>query len=250
MIENQRFRSSRFHHPTMPKYNYSLTERLTNGVIWGLLNTFIDVHADELQKIRANGPLLLFTNHINFLEGPIIYTQLQHIRPRALTGFAKIEFWDHPLTAFLFDTWDAIPLKRGEADLSAIKEAVARIKAGHVFAMAPEGTRSRSGRLQRAHPGIAMLGYMSEAPIVPIANFGHENYKAELKHLRRPHFQIRVGEPFRLKSGEKRINNAVRQQMADEMMYVLAGMLPEQYRGEYADLSQATTEYLSFENAD
>lgn len=234
----------------MSEYNYSLTERLTNAVIWGLLNIFIRIDADELRKIPQNGPLLLFTNHINFLEGPIVYTQLQHIQPRALTGFAKIEFWDNRVTAFLFNTWDAIPLKRGEADLSAIKDAVARIKAGQVFAMAPEGTRSRSGRLKRAHPGIAMLGYMSEAPIIPLACYGHENYKAELKRLKRPHFHVTVGKPFRLETGGKRVNNAVRQQMADEMMYLLAGLLPEQYRGEYAELSQATTEYLSFTDAD
>jgi 1-acyl-sn-glycerol-3-phosphate acyltransferase len=233
----------------MPNFNYPLTERLTNAVFGGLLKIFISIDADELQEIPTQGPLILFTNHINFLEGPIIYTKLQRIRPRALTGFAKIEFWDNPITAFLFDTWDAIPLKRGEADLSAIKEAVARIKAGQTFAMAPEGTRSRSGHLQRAHPGIAMLGYMSEAPIIPMAVYGHENYKSDLKRLRRPKFRVIVGEPFHLDAGNKKVKGAIRQQMADEMMYQLSAMLPEQYRGEYADLSQATSTYLRFDDA-
>jgi len=232
----------------MPEYKYSLPERLTNTILGGLLKVFIRIDADELHKIPVHGPLIIFTNHVNFLEGPIIYTYLQHIQPRALTGFAKIEFWDNPITAFLFDTWDAIPLKRGEADLSAIKEAVVRIKAGQTFAMAPEGTRSRSGHLQRAHPGIAMLGYMSEAPIIPMAVYGHENYKSNLKHFRRPKFRIIVGEPFHLDAGDKKVKGTIRQQMADEMMYQLAAMLPEQYRGEYADLSQATTTYLRFDD--
>lgn len=234
----------------MAEYNYSFTERSLNAVLWGLLHTFINIDAEELKKIPANGPALLFMNHINFLEGPIVYTHLQHLHPRALTGFAKIEFWDNLITGFLFNTWDAIPLKRGEADLSAIKEAVARIKAGQVFAMAPEGTRSRSGHLQRAHPGIAMLGYMSEAPIIPMACFGHENYTNDFKRLHRPKFRIRIGQPFRLAAGAKKFKGAVRQQMADEMMYRLATMLPERYRGEYADLSQATTEYISFDHVD
>lgn len=233
----------------MPDYKYSPTERLTNTVFWNLLSIFIRIDADELRKIPKCGPLLLFTNHINILEGLIIYMKLQRIHPRALTGFAKIEFWNNPITAFLFNTWDAIPLKRGEADLSAIKEAVTRIKAGQVFAMAPEGTRSHSGRLQRAHPGIAMLGYMSAAPIIPIACYGHENYKSDLKRFQRPKFHLTIGPSFRLEAGDRKIKGAVRQQMADEMMYQLAAMLPEQYRGEYADLSQATTTYLSFEDA-
>jgi len=234
----------------MSNYKYSITERLLNATLWGLLHTFVKIDADELEKIPAKGPVLLFLNHINFMEGPIVYTHLQHLQPRALTGFAKIEFWDNPITAFLFNTWEAIPLKRGEADLSAIKAAVARIKMGHIFAMAPEGTRSRSGRLQRAHPGIAMLGYMSAVPIIPMACYGHENYKNDFKRLRRPKFHLSVGEPFRLNAGDKKIKGAVRQQMADEMMYRLAIMLPEQYRGEYADLSLATTEYITFDHVD
>jgi hypothetical protein len=32
--------------------------------------------------------------------------------------------------------------------------------------------------------------------------------------------------------------------MADEMMYRLAALIPERYRGEYAHLDQATEKYL------
>ena len=31
------------------------------------------------------------------------------------------------------------------------------------------------------------------------------------------------------------------------MMYQLAALMPEEYRGEYSDLSKATTQYLKFE---
>jgi 1-acyl-sn-glycerol-3-phosphate acyltransferase len=165
-----------------------------------------------------------------------------------LTGFAKIEFWENPITAFLFDTWETIPLRRGEADLSAIKAAVARIKAGAIFAIAPEGTRSLDATLQRAHSGIAMLGYMSGAPIIPIAGYGHENYLNDLKNFRRPTYHVTLGKPFRLDSGGKRVKGNMRQEMADEIMYQLAALLPTRYRGEYADLTQATTKYLKFDD--
>ena len=42
----------------------------------------------------------------------------------------------------------------------------------------------------------------------------------------------------------------MRQEMADEIMYQLAALLPEQYRGEYTDLSQMTTQYLNFDDVD
>lgn len=234
----------------MTEYKISHTERLVNTVIYRILHILVRIEADELAQIPTKGPLLLITNHINFLEGPIVYTDLQHRQERDLTGFAKIEFWDNPITAFLFDTWDTIPLRRGEADLSAIKDAVARIKTGAIFAMAPEGTRSLDAKLLRAHSGIAMLGYMSDAPILPLAGFGHENYINDFKHFHRPTYHLIMGKPFRLDSGGKRVKGDMRQEMADEIMYQLAALLPEKYRGEYADLSQATTKYLNFDDVD
>ncbi len=232
----------------MTDYKLTRTERLVNALFYRFFHLLVHVETDELEQIPAKGPLLLITNHINFLEGPIVYTDLQHRQPRPLTGFAKVEFWDNPFTAFLFDTWDTIPLKRGEADLSAIKEAVARIKAGDIFAMAPEGTRSLDAKLLRAHSGIAMLGYMSGAPILPFAGYGHENYANDLKHFHRPTYHLKLGKPFRLDSGGQRVKGDMRQEMADEIMFQLAALLPERYRGEYADLTQATTKYLNFDD--
>jgi 1-acyl-sn-glycerol-3-phosphate acyltransferase len=237
-------------HPPMADTKLTRNERLVNAVFYRLFHALVRVESDDLEKVPKKGPLILITNHINFLEGPIVYTDLQHRLPRNLTGFAKIEFWDNPFTAFLFETWGAIPLKRGEADLGAIKEAVARIKEGDVFAMAPEGTRSHDARLLRAHSGIAMLGYMSGAPIIPLAGYGHENYASDWKRLRRPTYRVKLGKPFHLDAGGKRVKGDMRQEMADEIMYQLAALLPEQYRGEYADLSKATTQYLNFDDVD
>jgi 1-acyl-sn-glycerol-3-phosphate acyltransferase len=234
----------------MTNYKISRTERLVNFVVYWAVRMFVQIDTDELAQVPIKGPLLLITNHINFLEGPIVYTDLQHRHERNLTGFAKIEFWDNPITAFLFDTWETIPLRRGEADLSAIKEAVARIKAGAVFAMAPEGTRSSNAQLLRAHSGIAMLAYMSGAPILPMAGFGHENYIDDLKHFRRPTYHLKIGKMFGLDAGGKRVKGDIRQEIADEIMYQLAALLPEKYRGVYADLSKATTKYLKFDDVD
>ena len=234
----------------MTEFKMTHTERIVNAILYRLMHLLVRIEADELKKIPSHGPLILLTNHINFLEGPIVYTTLQHLQPRMLTGFAKVEFWDNPITAFLFDTWDTIPLNRGEADLSAIKEAVARLKAGDIFAIAPEGTRSHDAKMLHAHSGIAMLGYMSGAPIIPIAGYGHENYIDDFKRLRRPTYHLTVGQPFCLDSGDKRVKGDMRQEMADEIMYQLAALLPDKYRGAYADLSQATTKYLNFDNVD
>jgi hypothetical protein len=57
---------------------------------------------------------------------------------------------------------------------------------------------------------------------------------------------VRLGHPFRFRTAEKRPRGEVLRQMTDEAMYVLARMLPAERRGEYQDLSQATTETIEF----
>jgi 1-acyl-sn-glycerol-3-phosphate acyltransferase len=90
------------------------------------------------------------------------------------------------------------------------------------------------------------LAQRSNAPFLPMVYYGHEDYRQNLKRLQRSEFHIVVGKQFRLKVPEGAMKSSVRQMMTDEIMYQLAALLPASYRGEYADLSQATTQYLDF----
>ena len=226
-------------------YQVPIKERLVNLVVKNFFRLICKTDDAQLPRVPQAGPLIITTNHVNFIEGPILYT---HLQPRDLSGFAKIETWDSRPMGWLFDVWGAIPIRRGEADISAIKDGVAALKTGQTLAIAPEGTRSNHGRLQKGYPGIVMLALRSGSPLIPIACYGHETYRSDLKRLRRTQMNIRVGRVFRLHPGEQRVNGAVRQQMTDEIMYQIAALLPPEYRGEYSDLSKTTTHYLRFEN--
>ncbi len=196
----------------------------------------------QLAKVPAHGPLVLVANHVNFLEVPLLYS---HLQPRRLTGFAKIETWNNPAMAFLFDLFGAIPLRRGEADVAAIRRGLEVLKAGHILAVAPEGTRSGHGRLQRGHPGVVMLALRSGAPLLPMVYYGGERFGRNLTRLRRTDFHIVVGNPFYLNAAGK-VTREMRQQMTDEIMCQIAALLPPDYRGYYSDLSAATETYLRF----
>ena len=65
-----------------------------------------------------------------------------------------------------------------------------------------------------------------------------------LKRFKRTDLHIRVGEPFRLNVEGVKVTGEVRQQIVDEMMYELAKLLPEEYRGVYGDMSKATSQYV------
>ncbi len=222
-------------------------QRLVLLGIKTLLRILCRVDAAQLDRVPAHGPLILLSNHVNFLDVPVVFT---HLYPRVVTGFAKAETWDSPFLGPLFTLWRAIPLRRGEADMGAIRQALAALEAGCILGLAPEGTRSGDGRLQRGHAGVVTLALRSGAPLLPCVFYGGERFWSNLRRLRRTDFHIIVGQPFYLDARGERVTRQVRQQMTDEIMYRLAALLPPEYRGVYADLSAATTTYLRYLSAD
>ncbi|MHB1354805.1 MAG: lysophospholipid acyltransferase family protein [Anaerolineae bacterium] len=220
----------------------TLAFTLVNTSLKLILRTLCRVDDTQLPLIPEHGPLILVANHINFLDAPMIAT---HLLPRPLTGFAKIETWDNPFLARLFDMWGAIPIHRGEGDIAAFRKAEKALADGKILAIAPEGTRSGHGQLQRGHAGVVLLAQRSGAPLMPMVYYGNELFQENFRRLKRTPFHIAVGKRFHLRA-PARARPDERQAIADEIMYQLAKLLPSRYRGYYADLTQISTRYLDF----
>lgn len=221
----------------------SLTHDLVVGFFRGLMGILCRIDGAQLDRVPDEGPLIIFTNHVNILEVPIIYTRLQ---PRPVRGFVAAYRLNNPWLRWLLNLINAIPLRRGEPDIAALRKGIEVLKAGSMVLIAPEGTRSGHGRLQRAHPGIVTLALHSGAPLLPVAFYGSEHYRDNLRRLRRSDFHIVVGRPFLLESGACKVTRAVRREMVDEMMVQLAKLLPPAYRGDYADLNLPAPKYLVY----
>jgi 1-acyl-sn-glycerol-3-phosphate acyltransferase len=200
------------------------------------------IDKQDFDKVPANGPLIVVTNHIGSLEVPLMFV---HLQPRKMIGLAKIETWDKKFMGWLFDLWEAIPVRRGEADLDAIRACLDVLKAGNILAIAPEGTRSYHGRLLRGQPGMVMIALRSGAPLLPIAHWGGEDFGANLKKLKRTPFHVRVGRQFTLDMNGERVTSEIRQEIADEIMCQIAALMPEEYHGEYAGC-KSPLKYLKF----
>jgi len=201
--------------------------------------------APDMGKVPAQGPLIVISNHTGQIEVPVLATLLQ---PRKITGWGKAEAFDNLFLRWVFGAWDILPVRRGEADMRALKAALRAIEKGMIFGIAPEGTRNYTGKLKRALPGAVTLALHSGAPIIPIAHWGGENYLSNLKRFKRTDFHVRVGEPFKINVEGVKVNGEVRQQIVDEMMVELAKLLPEEYRGEYSDMSKAKQQFIRYIN--
>lgn len=221
-----------------------VTERIVNRIIKSLLHVICRMDVADLRKVTRFGPAILMTNHSTNIEGPAVYV---HMRPRPTTGLAKIELWDKPLTRFVMNAWESIPVHRGRVDSVALRACIEALEGGTFLGVAPEGSRSKTGSLKQAQRGVAMLAARTGVPVYPTAQWGFTDIGRNLKRLKRTPVAIRLGAPFTVKL-PKDATPSTRdlRRIADEMMYQLAALLPARYRGVYSDLSKTTTDYLQF----
>jgi 1-acyl-sn-glycerol-3-phosphate acyltransferase len=224
----------------------SLVQSIVTSGIYRILRMICRVDDAELVKVPARGPLIVAVNHVNFLDAPLIYT---HLMPRPVTAFIKKETWKNPALGALFSLWGAIPIRRGEADLTAFEGARQALSDEKILVISPEGTRSGNGVLNKGRPGLVLLAYRTKAPLQPVVYYGAENVWQNLGKLKRTDFHIRVGKSFMLKTNGKLLSKELCEEIITEIMYQIAGLLPPQFRGVYSDLSLATTNYLDFSYA-
>ena len=214
---------------------------VVDGSVRLLVKLLVRVRSPGLSRVPERGPLLIAVNHINFLDAPLIYSLL---RPRRVIGMAKIETWEQPVLRLLANLWEAIPVRRGTADTRAFRAAAQELARGAIVVLAPEGTRSRSGSLQRASAGIVTLAARTGAPILPMAHFGGEDVWRVLRRGRRAIVTVRTGRPIRVVPNDEEtrvLTRAERERYLNEIMTTIARMLPAHYRGHYADAASATT---------
>jgi 1-acyl-sn-glycerol-3-phosphate acyltransferase len=188
------------------------------------------VRPTGLSRIPERGPLIVVTNHINFLEIPLLRFLF---KPRQLRGITKAETWNRTASRILANLWGAIPIRRGAVDRRAFARALAELEKGGFIGIAPEGTRSHHGRLGRSNAGVVILAARSGAPVLPVAHWGGEQVFDRLRRLRRTILRVRVGEPIHVPP-DAADSRASRERELGRIMSSLAALLPPHYRGAYA----------------
>ena len=169
-------------------------------------------------------------NHLHLFDPAAVGAAV----PRQMVVMTADKWADHWFVRLFLKAAGTIYVRRGEVDRAALKACLEVLNAGGALALAPEGTRSRTGVLQRAKPGIAYLATRTNAVIVPIACWGVEKVR-DWKRLKRPTCSVAIGAPFQM-SFAGRATSEQLQQYADQVMIRIAELLPESYRGYYAGL--------------
>ncbi|HMD80919.1 MAG TPA: lysophospholipid acyltransferase family protein, partial [Anaerolineales bacterium] len=132
---------------------------------------------------------------------------------------------------------NAIWLNRFEADYPALRKILERMKQGGMLVIAPEGTRSKTEALQEAKLGVAFLAGKSGYPVLPVAVSGTEDRAIleNLKRFRKSKIVVRAGELFHVEIPKGKGREEAMRQATDEIMCQIGSLLPEEYRGVYAN---------------
>ncbi len=189
-------------------------------VAWVYLKLFFKIKVQGLDNIPKRKPFILCSNHINWMDPLTIGTTLP--ASYRIHFMAKQEIFNNFFTATFFRKIGAFPVKRENADLFAIKTAYQLLKNGQVLGLFPEGSRSKTGKLQKAYHGAALIAVRSGMPIVPIAISGP--YR-----LFKP-VNLYIGKPFVLPPlvyDDKEDKKKQLIEMSETIMFNIKKLLPD-----------------------
>lgn len=184
-------------------------------------------------NVPRDGAVIVASNHLNNADPPVVARAMG--RPPIF--MAKKQMLDIPIIGLAFRAWGAFPVRRGEADLSALRNAIALVERGEMLLMFPEGTRSRTAKLTKGHPGTALIALRTGALVLPVAIIGTEGINWPsffLKPRSVREIRVVIGEPFRLDKPAK-IDSAAAKDATETIMRHIAALLPLEYRGVYGD---------------
>jgi 1-acyl-sn-glycerol-3-phosphate acyltransferase len=157
---------------------------------------FCTMRIEGYENMPRTGGCVLTCNHT---MGPD-FLAIGYACRRKVYFMAKQELFEiHPGLTWLFNTNGVFPIRRGELDLTAIEHALELVKEGHVLGMFPEGTRSRTGKLQRGRSGAARIAIQAQVPVVPafVSGAGPIFEKSNYWSLKpRTAVTVRIGRPL------------------------------------------------------
>ncbi len=188
------------------------------------------------ENIPYGQPYIVAINHISIFDPPFAGA----FWPETLEIIGAVDVFDKPGQGQILKLYGVTPVHRGDYDRALLDWTVRVIRSGRPLLIAPEGGRSHVTAMRRAKPGIAFIVERTRVPVVPVGLVGTtDDFWKRARRGERPRLEMRIGKSFHLPPLEEvtqgAARHAARQRNADLVMKNLAGLLPEEYRGVYAE---------------
>lgn len=217
--------------PPRPGAIYFLGRAALRPLFWLMYRPRIVGRAN----VPEHGPVLLASNHLAALDTIIIPTSAG----RPVQFLIKSSFFTGSGTLGRFKRWffrsvGGVPVYRatGRDARAALDAGASILRVGNVFAVFPEGTRSRDGKLHAGHGGTAWMARDTGAKVVPVGLIGTGTIKP-LRHLLpgRPRLEVHFGQPLDLADLDGVPDGKARREITERMMAAIADLSGQQRSG-------------------
>ncbi len=210
------------------------THSIFRFVVRLILNAIARIEMAGFDNLPTGQGYVIAANHIGRLDAALAYYVLD--RPDIIMVVAE-KYEKYAIFRWLVKITNGMFIDRYNADIKAIRESLRRLQQGQILTITPEGTRSKTGNLIEAKPGGIYLAWKAGVPILPVAITGTEDavVKDRLKHFKRLDIKAVAGSAFTLPPIEGKDRDAAMQEYTDEVMSRIAGLLPPERRGFYAE---------------
>ena len=151
-----------------PAISLALYHLFKWSIVSPMLHTYFRGRIEGAENVPPNGPLIVVANHASDFDPPIVSSCVR----RPVSYMAKEELFKVPVLGRAIQLYGAYPVKRGSADRSAIRAALAQLQDGWAVGVFLEGTRTPDARIHHAKLGAAMLSAKVQAPLLPVSLWG------------------------------------------------------------------------------
>ena len=143
------------------------------------------------ERIPVLGAAILACNHISVLDGPLLALPPAERRGRAIRFLVAAEIFRAPGIGAVLRGFRQIPIRRGQADVGALDEAIGTIRSGALAGVFPEGRVNPAdpSNMQRVRRGVARIALASGASVIPVGIWGTQ--------MRWPRGRLRLVAPLR-----------------------------------------------------
>lgn len=130
------------------------------------------VHEMNPEVLDRPGAFVLACTHVSHLEPVLLGASLR----RKIDWMSRLEFYKYRVVRWLLNSVGCFPVKRGGAPVSAIRNAVARLNAGRIVGIFPEGGVAKAAdfvcRGGEIKAGACVISRRAGVPIIPVVFLG------------------------------------------------------------------------------
>lgn len=175
------------------------------SLIRSLFSGYFQLKVENHGELPKDGPYIIAANHSSHLDSAAVISALslamgvRRAQRMHVIG-ARDYFFNSRFKSWLFSTClNVVPIERDEVGLSGLRMVGTILAQGEPVLIFPEGTRSRNGSLQDFKPGVGLIAWEYQVPVVPAYIHGaYDAMPAGQTLPSRVPLKVRFGAPLQM----------------------------------------------------